>query len=353
MGAKANWDINSNFQFEFPLFGPAQTARVGPNGAIAKPTQTSRDTNGSPTANTPGVVRENSIATSSTKSFSGASRTSSHPRPGSLTREEMSDLSNFFSPSVLQSASRNSSTDYLGYSTGNPRKKSGSTDDAHRSAGTTGGTLNYNTTSPSDSSVSHNGFNSSCVTTPETYSDMLDHTKPSDGSKPVAFEGEKTFCEILQTACGNKENPIPPVMSQSNETSAPSTTVKTPGAELPSFDWLAFQNGGSFDPVLFADYRDPQDSIMNGGFGDFFNDAFPSLDGITSPQNTTLETRLPRKRDLLQEIETQSENEPEVVPGEGPKQFLTCNMLWYVFVTAICIDIPPSHCILHVLTFLG
>ncbi|MCJ1245336.1 DNA-binding transcription factor yap1 [Trapelia coarctata] len=330
MGAKANWDVNNNFQFEFPLFGPAQTARIGTNGAITKPNPVRRDTNGSPTANTPGVVRENSLATStsSPKSFSGGPRTSSQPRPGGLTREEMSDLSNFFSPSVLQSASRNNSTDFLSYSSGSQRKQSSSADDARRSAGANGGSLNYNTASPSDSSVSHNGFNSSCVTTPETFSDMLDHTKPCDGSKPVPSEGEKTFCEIFQTACGNKENPIPPMMSQSNETSAPSTAAKAPGSDLHSFDWLASQNGGAFDPVLFANYRDPQESIMNGGFGDFFNDAFPSLDSITSPPITTLETNLPRKRDLLQEIETQAEKEPEVVPGEGPKQFLTCNMLW-------------------------
>ena len=350
MGGKANWDINNSFQFEFPLFGPAQTAGAGTNGAIAKPSQVRRDTNGSPTANTTRLVHENSLATASSKSFSGGSRTSSQPTPGRLTREEMTDLSDFFSPTVLQSASRSNSTDLLVYSNGSQRNESGRTDHAHRSPGANGGTLNYNTASPSDSSVSHNGFNSSCVTTPETFPDMFDHTKPSDGSTPVLSEGEKVFCEIFQTACGNKENPIPPTMSNSNETSAPSTAVEAPGIGLPSFDWLASQNGGAFDPVLFADYRDPQDNIMNGGFGDFFNDAFPSLDSITSPPNTTLETNLPRKKDLLQEIETQAEKEPEVVPGKGPKQFLTCNMLWYVFVVAISIDFTAFHDVLHVLT---
>lgn len=353
MGFKANWDINSNFQFEFPLFGPAQTTRIGTNGAIAKPNPTRRNTNGSPTSSAPSVARGNSLQTASPTSCSDVTRTASHPRPGSLSREDMSDLSNFFSPSVLQSASRNNSTDVLGYSAGDQRKKSGGADEAHRPAGGNGGTFHYNTASPSDSSVSHNGFNSSCVTTPETCPDMLDQHKSSDGSRRTTDEGEKAFCEIFQTACGNKENPIPLMMSESNVTSAPSTTVKTPGSELPSFDWLASQNGGAFDPVLFADYRDPQESIMNGGFGDFFNDAFPSLDGVTSPAITSQEpnTYLPRKRDLLQEIETQSEKEPEVVPGETRKQFLTCNMLWYVC-AAPCPDTLPTRCILDILTSL-
>lgn len=113
-----------------------------------------------------------------------------------------------------------------------------------------------------------------------------------------------------------------------------------PGSEFPSFDWLASQNGGAFDPVLFADYRDPQESVMNGGFGDFFNDAFPSLDGITSLANASSETHLPRKRDLLQEIETQAEKEPELAPTNGPQQFLTCNMLWYVFAPLLP---APTH----------
>jgi len=131
------------------------------------------------------------------------------------------------------------------------------------------------------------------------------------------------------------------LISQSDETLAISTAAMTPGSEIPSFDWLASQNGGSFDPVLFADYRDPQDSIMNGGFGDFFNDAFPSLDSVTSPANTSSEKHLPRKRDLLQEIENQAEKEPELAPTVGPKQFLTCNMLWYVFAAATCTTYMP------------
>jgi len=209
MGSKANWDINNNFQFEFPLFGAAQTARTGTQGQIAKSNQTRRDTNGSPTANTPGVVRESSFVTASPKSFSDVTRTSSQRRPGSHSRDDLSDLSNFFSPSVLESASRNNSTDFLGYSAGIQREKSGSVDDGHISTGAYGGPLNYNTASPSDSSVSHNGFSSSCVTTPENLPDMLDQNKPSDGSKRSVGEGEQTPSEIFHIALGSNELEFP------------------------------------------------------------------------------------------------------------------------------------------------
>jgi hypothetical protein len=49
---------------------------------------------------------------------------------------------------------------------------------------------------------------------------------------------------------------------------------------VPSFDWLAQQNGGQFDPVLFGDYREPQDAITSGDYG-FFSDALPFFDFST------------------------------------------------------------------------
>ncbi|PHH85531.1 hypothetical protein CDD83_284 [Cordyceps sp. RAO-2017] len=37
---------------------------------------------------------------------------------------------------------------------------------------------------------------------------------------------------------------------------------------------MANQNGGQFDPQLFGDYREPQDSLLsNPDLDDFFNDA--------------------------------------------------------------------------------
>ena len=101
------------------------------------------------------------------------------------------------------------------------------------------------------------------------------------------------------------------------------------------------QNGGTFDPVLFGDYRDPQDSILNNSFGDFFNDAFPSPVDFTSPYNTGESVDAPQpqpqpqpqKRNLMEEVEVQQNGGPEkeeFISDVNPKQFLTCDKLWSV-----------------------
>lgn len=92
---------------------------------------------------------------------------------------------------------------------------------------------------------------------------------------------------------------------------------------------MAQQNGGQFDPVLFGDYRDPQDNILNNSFGDFFNDAFP-LQDFSSPFNTGELPEPQPKRDLMKEIEVQ-QNSDNIKPAEQPKKYLGCDKLWYVF----------------------
>ena len=69
---------------------------------------------------------------------------------------------------------------------------------------------------------------------------------------------------------------------------------------------MAQQNGGQFDPLLFGDYRDPQENILNNSnFGGFFNDAFLAQD-FNSPFNTgDAIASPPPKRDLMREIELQ------------------------------------------------
>lgn len=102
---------------------------------------------------------------------------------------------------------------------------------------------------------------------------------------------------------------------------------------------MAQQNGGAFDPVLFGDYRDPQDSILNNNaFGDFFNDAFPSQD-FGTPYYTG---EAPPKRDLMQEIEVQkSVNTSELGRKEGKKGFLPCEQLWFVHCALVMLATSP------------
>lgn len=111
------------------------------------------------------------------------------------------------------------------------------------------------------------------------------------------------------------------------------SVFKSPGSDINGIDWMAQQNGGTFDPVLFGDYRDPQENILNNSFGDFFNDAFSSPVDFTSPYNTgeAANPPQPHKRNLMEEIEVQQNGGPELgefIEDANPKQFVTCEKLW-------------------------
>lgn len=103
--------------------------------------------------------------------------------------------------------------------------------------------------------------------------------------------------------------------------------AKSPAADINGIDWMAQQNGGIFDPVLFGDYRDPQDNILNNNtFGDFFDDAFPSQD-FGTPYNTG---EAPAKKDLMQEIVVSKTVSPsELGPKDDKNQFVACDKLWF------------------------
>ena len=267
----------------------------------------------------------------------------------------MDELNGLFSPSILESASRNSAKDYGFSATGQPMKSS-STDSYHALANTP----NFNTTStgsPSASSMSHGGQGSSCGTTPEPSADSPGHRKQSEGAlntineespAPASFQGKESFCSEWAKACGNIANPVPQTMFGSNGPSAPSSMMKSPDlistTNNNGIDWMAQQNGGQFDPVLFGDYRDPQENIMNGGFGDFFNDAFLPQD-FGSPFNTgeslnePIQQRMtpapsatPSKSDLMKQVEAAQDanDDPQNMPAKLQK-FIGCDKLWSVF----------------------
>lgn len=96
---------------------------------------------------------------------------------------------------------------------------------------------------------------------------------------------------------------------------------------------MAQQNGGRFDPMLFGNYRDPQDAITNNDFGGFFDDAFalPDFGMLANPFDIGDVASPAPKRDLMKEIEDrQNEEATEVVAKEQPKGLLSCNKLWSV-----------------------
>lgn len=96
---------------------------------------------------------------------------------------------------------------------------------------------------------------------------------------------------------------------------------------------MSFLNSSTdfqFDPQLFGGYREPQQNILNNGLDDgFFNDAF-DID-FTTPYFAP--SPAAPKKDLMTRIdEAKNEDQTELVATDDG-QFLTCNKIWYVFLT--------------------
>jgi AP-1-like factor len=97
---------------------------------------------------------------------------------------------------------------------------------------------------------------------------------------------------------------------------------------MDDFSWLASQNGFQFDPQIFGDYREPQESVLGtvGGDDTFFNDAFPV--DFTTPYNVALSPVATKKDkpDLMAQIDAAKNGDDEAVGPDG--QLLTCNTIW-------------------------
>ncbi|KAI4202438.1 MAG: hypothetical protein LQ346_001996 [Caloplaca aetnensis] len=352
-----NQNISNDFQFAFPKFGDLPGSTFMNNGSLAKIGNSNKGPSRTPSGNVPGVVRAGSSSSGNAKSPVSSvlspmekSRKSSagstlmggmQASPTSFQGNGAEELSSLFSPSILATASRSNSSDYMfpiidkptppgtkQYSTG-PSSASNGGSNKHRASSTS------MTASPSVSSVSHAGMDSSCGTTPEPSANSPEHHKPTEGTlntiseesapKP-SMNDRNSFCDEWATACGNTMNPVPRSMSQSNQAPAPpSGVVKSPAVDINGIDLMAQQNGGQFDPILFNDYRDTQNDLFDN---DFFNEAFLNQD-FSTPFNAPERATPPPKTDLLQQVEAQQDSGGnEVVPGEDPKQFLSCDKLW-------------------------
>jgi AP-1-like factor len=142
-------------------------------------------------------------------------------------------------------------------------------------------------------------------------------------------EGELTFCDKLNRACGNSDNPIPRTMSESSAKLG-NQEIQTPAFDVNGIDWFAQQNDNQFDPQLFGDYREPQDNVLAAdafGGDSFFSDAF-AIPDFNTPYNIEA-SPMPPKKGLVQQIDEQQNNDDEVVPGEDTSKLLSCNTIWY------------------------
>lgn len=252
-----------SFQFEFPKFG----ALPGPPVA-KRPTPASQ----------PISPPQNGQTASPARSQSNDGRS-----PQSAQQSMQDDLAKFsgiFTPS-MSSSHRGGSRASL--------------ESAHLSFGGA-------TSSPSASSNSNAGPSSSCGTSPE----------PSNQS-PMGFKPLETL-----TTIGEEQ----PATSNTNQPFAQFANVDIGS---PSFDWLANQNGGHFDPQLFGDYREPQDNVLsNPNLDDFFSDAFNA--DFFMPYNMPATTKQAApKKNLIDEIDAQQNS----LDDEPPKNNMNCNQIWY------------------------
>ncbi|KAF2676058.1 AP1-like transcription factor-like protein [Lentithecium fluviatile CBS 122367] len=287
----------SNFQFDFPRFGGLPGAHILDNGPLSKNKSASNSSTGrslSPKTQSNGSNATSPDKTSASPATNGAQRSGSINGFASYSNAASTDSSN---PNRIFTFNSSSST---------------------------------HSDSPSTSSNSAGGQNSSCDTSPEP-----SHNSPGNGDTIAEgyvchgnSEGEITFCEKLNMACGNPRNPIPRAMSSSDTRSPPAGTAKTPATDFNGIDFFANQNGGQFDPALFGDYRDSQAAIVGDGdfTNGFFNEAFPITD-FGSPFHFG-DTPAVQKPNPIEEIERLQDGEEEVVPGEDVSQMLNCHKIW-------------------------
>ncbi|KAJ6261189.1 hypothetical protein Dda_3857 [Drechslerella dactyloides] len=383
------------FSFDFPLFGsfsaPGQNV-IGGNRAAASSTSPNRSNNISPTnyrvapngilelergnrasmgSISPVTPQNNSPAVrSNSNSFTGINHSPLQVHRVSVDEPKFNHtndiLSELFSPSILQAVNNdlNGNSDYL-----NKGTLSSSHSTPHMSS------LFSFSDSPSASSVSQqslkNGQNnsSSCGTTPEAMDAASPPQNKADSSSrlnSISEEGEQralsnrhhrgssvgdvtSFCDMLGQACGNPNNPLPaagrilPPQDNSSITTnaAASATAATAGTDN-SFAWFAAQNGGSFEPNLFNDYRDPgsnehqqpqqlqqQPPFSTVGMS-YFDDAFPTAFDLTLPPTPPV-TSVDKMKTVALAPGLQEEDddeEEEVVPADEPNSFLKCNQIW-------------------------
>ncbi|KAG9243881.1 BAP1, transcription factor bZIP [Calycina marina] len=318
----ANNPNDINFQFEFPKFGrlpgPPSTTTKNSGKSAALPITLQQTLN--PLDRSESSPVKQTLPGTSAAGFN----TGLNQVPALMDGGDMSGLSGLFSPATLESISKSSSYDFFGTNTNGSRS---STDTlAQNSTG-----HNTSHSSPSASSNSNHGPSSSCGTSPEptTQSPVYKASETNlttIGEEPnnVLGQGELTFCDKLNMACGNPNNPVPRTMS---ETSASSGNMEATTFDINGIDWFAQQNGNQFDPQLFGDYREPQQNILSSDvFSDsFFSDAY-ALPDFNSPFNIALSPAAPKK-DLVAQIDEKLDEE-EVVPGEDPAKLLTCNTIW-------------------------
>ncbi|KAJ5172031.1 AP-1-like transcription factor napA [Penicillium capsulatum] len=303
---------NNDFFFDFPKFGDLPGSHLF-NSQEKKTDQTKSKDSG---LRAPGVLSRENLNGQATREASrpAASSSSNASTPGARSTQWAPARSNgTASSNASVKASYNnlkpSSTNQDSTNSASPSSSS----DSHQSQ-----LLSSNGTSPEPSlnspDAKHNGGNNSCSIHGGNY-------------------GEESFCAQLGMACGNINNPVPAVRDPKAKSDSVSNDQPPSADDQFGLEWLTQQNGGQFDPVLFGDWREPQDAVLSQDFGSFFNEAFP-LPDLGSPSHNLTEAISPQqqqqqqapKKSLIAQID--SKQDEEVVPGEDKAKMLSCTKIW-------------------------
>ncbi|KAL9116353.1 MAG: hypothetical protein Q9187_007124, partial [Circinaria calcarea] len=173
LSSRSNWDISNNFQFEFPKFNGSFGV-----GATVKPNLPRQISSGLSANNSPSSNKENAATSKSPETFPSPSGSMNHTNSLHFNNS-IDEFASLFSPSVLEGVGRNNSTDYMSYKNSN-NVNSRSNTRIYR-ANTTGAVSDSTTASPSASSFSQRGPNSSCATSPEPSATSPGVRKESEG----------------------------------------------------------------------------------------------------------------------------------------------------------------------------
>lgn len=356
--ARNNSVNNQNdFQFEFPKFGdlPAMSAtnlfnspgsqgspNINPARSATLPNANSKNTQSGPARQSfSGSTSQAQQRQSSTSQSPISTSYSASPQPQTQSKrpqDSVDSLTGLFSPSILEASRHAALGGYFPQNNFNNANRgaraSMDNNTSNNAIGVYTNSTSSNSDSPGSSSESHNAV-SSIGTSPEPSLSSPGNKLTEYGLNTINeenqvsnFEGKDYLCEQLQKACGCADDPIPPIMSQSNK-NPPGNTNTSSGFDPNSFNWLAQQNSNGFDPILFGDYRETQDNILSQDFGSFFNDAYP-LPDLGSPLHNynDLASDAAPKPDVLQQAEAAQEGVEEVVPDNDKP--MTCNKIWLV-----------------------
>lgn len=312
----------SDFQFQFPKFG--DSSNNNNNNFNASNIQRTNQNNSRAPQRTSSLSAAQAVSPSTSSvgrnSISQAFPTSRHNSTGNsplnnLTNSppsytqnnQMNNVDNFsglFSPSILEAA-RNSPQGYFGIDN-------------------SGANLNQNNYSNSYSSVPglYSGSSVSNTESPGSSSDAHNHLS-SIGTSPENFNSPNNKVQDLGLNTINEENNLGGQWNF-NANSHPEIDVS-------GFSWLAQQNGGAFDPVLFGDYRETSDNLLSQDFGNFFNDAFP-LPDLGSPSHnygdvSGQQQEKAKQTDLLAKVDAAKDADSSAKLSDAPK-LMTCNKIW-------------------------